>query len=383
MIGGKYRYGKPSEKEVIQWDASALRLNEMLKLSGVKASDIHNISEIAGNTIYESNFSDYRHGIRGIKTEHLDIIAGALFEALTKKGYSFDYNLFKNYLSGLDPTSESYEEYEASARCDLRLNNEKYQSFFKHANFINSFSDEEYGIYFNGTHKHLSPAAMEAYYQENIKSIQSSFELLTDDNSNDSFWYATATEKERELAMKVGSFLPLFDDMLFRPGSITDAYTACTINGNDEVMHLTLPDQIEYFDIESYKFKITDLGSGTLGKFDPHSLTIYVCPDQLKNDSTILHEMIHLYEHVINELPICYHDILCIALYKDLSSKITDLDSMITTHGNILNQYDINETGGIHDILFYLKSLSLDISMNYPLNTVMGYGYKEEGDAHD
>lgn len=30
--------------------------------------------------------------------------------------------------------------------------------------------------------------------------------------------------------------------------------------------------------------------------------------------------------------------------------------------------------GGVHDLLFLLKSFDLDLRMNYPLGTVFGYG---------
>ncbi len=197
-------------------------------------------------------------------------------------------------------------------------------------------------------------------------------------------WYnSEASQDDKALTDKIFSYVPLFDDMLFRPGSITYDFTSCSINGSDMILHYDLPEEIECFDIEYYRFKVMDIGSGTLGRYDQDSKTIYINPDQLDNDSTILHEMIHLYELYINELPIFYHDILCIALYKDLSSKITNLDKLITEHANILNQYDLGNVGGIHDVLFYLKSLSLDITINYPLNTIIGYGYQKGGDAND
>lgn len=197
-------------------------------------------------------------------------------------------------------------------------------------------------------------------------------------------WYnSEASQDDKALADKVFSFEPLFDDMLFRPGSITYEYTSCTINGTENSIHYDLPEKIEHFDMESYRFKVTDLEPGVNGCYDQENKTVCIIPGHLKNDSTVLHEMIHLFELLINDLPIYFHDVLCIALYKDLSSKITDLDRMIAEHANILNQYDLGNVGGIHDILFYLKSLSLDISMNYPLNTIMGYGYQKGGDADD
>ena len=61
-------------------------------------------------------------------------------------------------------------------------------------------------------------------------------------------------------------------------------------------------------------------------------------------------------------------------LYKDLRNKISKLDEIITKHAHVFNESDLYEEGGLHDILFLLKSFDLDIRMGYPLGTVFGYG---------
>ena len=95
-------------------------------------------------------------------------------------------------------------------------------------------------------------------------------------------------------------------------------------------------------------------------------------------DPVILHEMIHLHEFVIDNLPMFFHDAVLFCLYKNLKSKVIDLDERIEAHGHILNSAQIAAVGGVHDILFLLKSFDLDLKMGYQLGTVFGYGMTDE-----
>ena len=99
---------------------------------------------------------------------------------------------------------------------------------------------------------------------------------------------------------------------------------------------------------------------------------------QAEDDVVILHEMIHLHEYVLNDLPLYYHDMVYWALYKNLRNKIPDLDCIITEHAHALNENELYRTGGLHDILFLLKSFDLDIRKGFPLGTVFGYGRVDE-----
>ena len=88
--------------------------------------------------------------------------------------------------------------------------------------------------------------------------------------------------------------------------------------------------------------------------------------------------MIHLHEAVINDLPMYFHDMLYWALYKELKVKILQLDEIITQHAHILTGSTLYSAGGLHDILFLLKSFDLDIRQGYPLGTVFAYGKEDE-----
>ncbi|MCD8379618.1 MAG: hypothetical protein LUC95_04675, partial [Lachnospiraceae bacterium] len=88
--------------------------------------------------------------------------------------------------------------------------------------------------------------------------------------------------------------------------------------------------------------------------------------------------MIHLHEFVLNDLPMFYHDAYFYCLYKSLKNQIADLDDRIEARGHLLNEQQLYRQGGLHNILFLLKSFDLDLKKGYKLGTVFGYGYVEE-----
>ena len=110
-----------------------------------------------------------------------------------------------------------------------------------------------------------------------------------------------------------------------------------------------------------------------MAMYDHTTQTIYVSPDYVEDDAVLLHEMIHLHEHVIDGFPSYYHDLVYWVLYQDLRTKIEGLDDAINDHAHLLNETQLYLNGGIHDILFLLKSLDLDMRMGYPFGTVFGY----------
>ena len=135
--------------------------------------------------------------------------------------------------------------------------------------------------------------------------------------------------------------------------------------------------KLEYFSLDWFWFKVEELNDNKLGCFNCLEQSLTITPKELESNSTILHEMIHLHEYVIDELPLYYHDVVFWCLYKDLSEKISDLDKRIEQHGHILNEQIIYEQGGKHDILFLLKSFDLDLKMNYKLGTVFFFFYSK------
>lgn len=93
--------------------------------------------------------------------------------------------------------------------------------------------------------------------------------------------------------------------------------------------------------------------------------------------SVILHEMIHLYERRFDRFPNYFRDMVLISLYTDLKPKVLemgeDLDALILKSLNAVDANVVESTGGDHSILFFLKSLDLDIKKGYRLGTVFAY----------
>lgn len=189
-------------------------------------------------------------------------------------------------------------------------------------------------------------------------------------------WYnSEASDPEKVLAEKVMDFGELFTDMLFRPGTSAYELTKVSVedpDGSQRCVGWGLPEELESFDYTSYFYKVEEL-SDCDGYYNHADKTLCVAPDQVEVDATILHEMIHLHESVINDLPMYYHDMVYWALYKDLKEKIPGLDGIISHHAHILTGSDLYAAGGLHDILFLLKSFDLDIRQGYPLGTVFEY----------
>ena len=204
-------------------------------------------------------------------------------------------------------------------------------------------------------------------------------------------WFKTqATEQEKQLVKKVGYFededeRQLFGDMLFREGTSTYELIKCQsmFQGSDEVVDdvVPVPSELANFEYMWFHFKVEKLDDCD-GMFRPADQTLIVTPKKLEDDCTILHELIHLHEFVINSLAMYIHDMVYWALYKDLKNKIPELDNIITGHAHMLTGTILCEEGGEHDILFLLKSFDLDIRMGYPLGTVFAYGRTKDFESY-
>lgn len=224
-------------------------------------------------------------------------------------------------------------------------------------------------------------------------------------------WYQTTPPESMKLLDKVYDFMDLFGDMLFAHGTPTYEFIKCqskppksdkrfedTVEPGTPMYELIkslnkpcgsdgwvddmilLPPQIEYFSYSFFTYHVEDL-KGFGGKFDRKSRSLTVDVSNIDNDFVVLHEMIHLHEFVINGLPMIYRDAIFYCLYKDLVSKITNLNERIDAHGHILHAQQLAQVGGVHDILFLLKSFDLDLKMGYKLGTVFGYGMVDEWDG--
>lgn len=192
-------------------------------------------------------------------------------------------------------------------------------------------------------------------------------------------WYNfEATNDDRALVDRVYAFEQYFKDMMFSPGTPAGELIKVNTKSPDDddwlEADLDIPEHLANAPYEFFKFIVSQPEDDCDGYFDGQNQVLCVSPDHLKDDSTVLHEMIHLHEFVVNEHLMFYHDTLLWSLYSDLKHTIPELDTIINEHAHILNEDSLYASGGVHDILFLLKSFDLDIKMGYPLGSVFAYG---------
>lgn len=195
------------------------------------------------------------------------------------------------------------------------------------------------------------------------------------------YWSERPTAQERQLVDMVFKYEDLFADMLFSPGSETYELIKCKSKNaetgewiDDEISR---PDELAYFSETWFSYKVEEL-EDDYGYYDHEKQLLCVSPEGLAEGTTVLHEMIHMHERIINELPIYFHDMLLWALYQKLRKSVPKLDEIITNHAHLLTQSSIYSIGGTHDIIFLLKSFDLDIRMGLPLGSVFGYGRRDD-----
>lgn len=168
----------------------------------------------------------------------------------------------------------------------------------------------------------------------------------------------------------------MFNDMLFEEGSVVEDYVKYQYQDAKGVLHddYDTPDLLS-LDHGCYRFYVNDLDNDTYGQCDFQKRIITISPAYAQNKAVILHELIHAHESLIeNSNRPYFHDIVILCLYESLSRRVPNLRDRIIDHTHIIHGEQITALGGSHDILFYLKSLDLDIRCGYKLGTVCGYG---------
>lgn len=186
-----------------------------------------------------------------------------------------------------------------------------------------------------------------------------------------------------------------FDDMRLTKDSIVGKYLI--LSYTDGPKEYSLPDEWEWqLNAINYSFKVGEQEAGVAGSTNHITRTVTIAPKYENDDTVLLHELIHVFEGLYNlkegftnnygdkidaDVYPFIRDALLLALYNDLRAKIPDLDSRILAHANIYSGTNITNEGGNHDILFFLKSLDLDLRLGYKLGTVCGYGREDFGQA--
>jgi hypothetical protein len=143
--------------------------------------------------------------------------------------------------------------------------------------------------------------------------------------------------------------------------------------------------EIEYADIDECKVSIAEClfrivksnpKDSVAAAYNRNEDTIIFYKGRFEREkkTTLLHEMIHAYDHYLIKHHNLWRDYLVLYLYNKILKKIgkRQLQTMIDQECNPL--FMVNTA---HGILFLLKSLDLDIRLNKKFGTIFAYGRKE------
>ena len=125
--------------------------------------------------------------------------------------------------------------------------------------------------------------------------------------------------------------------------------------------------------VEKVRFyELKESADGTTGAYDPKSKAIGVLDGM--DVTTLMHEMIHMYEHQIDELNPSIRQYLAVKIWEKICPQVTDLEARILGHLEPVGLRELENWGGQHDVLFLLKSYDIDLQLGLKLGTTMGYG---------
>jgi len=168
-----------------------------------------------------------------------------------------------------------------------------------------------------------------------------------------------------------------FEDFTLKPDSILHdllVYEVQDKKGNTFEDFDDLPAVMELG--ENYTFKIKKL-KNCIGVCNTRLMKITIDPEYAENSAVILHEMIHAYIDLFKKSKYAIietlFECLLLRLYNDLKTKIPDLEKRIIEHTHTIGQEDFKGKGS-HGLLFFLKSLDLDLRLGLPLGRIYGYG---------
>ena len=141
------------------------------------------------------------------------------------------------------------------------------------------------------------------------------------------------------------------------------------------------------YSIEHANFSVSEHTDDTNGSYDRHSRTITVALPY--EQTTLYHEMIHYYidmlqrpnptieeEPTRRDISIC--ELLTVTLWNRLIGPIPDLPQITEFFLERVGHLDLENEGGIHDLLFLLKSFDIDLRLGLQLGYTFGYGMADE-----
>jgi len=196
-------------------------------------------------------------------------------------------------------------------------------------------------------------------------------------------WAKNATAADQRLNEAVTYYENrYFEDMRFLPGSI--AGDVLLVNVDHVLKNKRNKEYRENpfnISLDNYRFRVKKFkDEKTEGCFTINRKTVDICPRHAESPAVILHEMIHVYERILDTVYFNYSlkEILLIRLYEKLRNIIKDLDRVTMAHAHYEKQHEnMIRKHGCHGVLFFLKSLDLDLRTGAPPGTI--YGYEPDG----
>lgn len=182
--------------------------------------------------------------------------------------------------------------------------------------------------------------------------------------------WSSKSEAERTLINK----LVEFEDLYFSDMTLKDSVEELTrLKMNDEwVESFFDPFDLSELSIENWKLEITDITDEYEGRTLLDDETIQIPAKNIDDDLSILHEMIHAYDHILkdNKYDRC-KQFLIVKLYEKLKPSFPNLVEWITK-----DNHEKESVPG-HYPLFMLKALDLDLRLNKPPGSIYGYAREE------
>lgn len=185
------------------------------------------------------------------------------------------------------------------------------------------------------------------------------------EEKNDSYinWLQTASDEEKNLQDIMFDYEEkYFQDMTFK--KIDRRLTKTRVDGKSSD---SIPDI--FINLWDWKIKLRNLRTSE-GRCHGKENTIFIKKrlDTKSRKETLLHEMVHAYEHLLSKYPHFMEELLLIQLYNKLKPKIKRLDEYIYSS----NHFDFRVNS--HGVLFLLKSLELDLRLKKQFGTIFSYG---------
>ena len=161
-----------------------------------------------------------------------------------------------------------------------------------------------------------------------------------------------------------------FHDLMLKSPELAD-YTAAY--GGDGGIYDCADDLSLSLEGNQYTYHVQEL-EDCGGMCNGYDRSITISRECLFDDNTLIHEMIHAHENILDKKLPFMKEIIFLELYRKLLKENIDIDNRIKSHANLLSGIDISLRGGSHSVFFLLKSLEIDIRRNLKLGTTCGYG---------